>query len=113
MRKRDDRTESKNHTNTSKTDPLNSKTGPNSPNDLSTTQLLKQIEIPPELRSNPAEAQKYRMEQLKKKTEELTGIKIPTFYNIGSVNPLVYAEQQRKRKLLWSKSKDNENVTFF
>lgn len=42
----------------------------------------------------------------------MAGVKIPTFYNTSNVNPLVLAEQQRKRKLLWSKSKDNENVIF-
>lgn len=42
----------------------------------------------------------------------MTGIKVPTFYSTTAINPLVYAEQQRKRKLLWSKAKDNENVNF-
>jgi arginine/serine-rich coiled-coil protein 2 len=46
------------------------------------------------------------------KTEELTGVKVPSFYNTTAINPLVYAEQQKKRKLLWSKAKDNENVNF-
>lgn len=74
-------------------------------------EMLKQIEVPRELRYNQKEAAKYQMEQLRKKTEEMTGIKVPTFYSTTAINPLVYAEQQRKRKLLWSKAKDNENTT--
>jgi hypothetical protein len=27
-------------------------------------------------------------------------------YNTGTINPLQYAQQQRKRKLLWSKTND-------
>jgi len=38
----------------------------------------------------------------------MTGIKVPSFYSTTAINPLAYAEQQRKRKLLWSKAKDNE-----
>jgi hypothetical protein len=44
-------------------------------------------------------------------TEEKTGVKVPTYYNASSINPLAYAEQQRKRKLLWSKAKDNDNTS--
>jgi len=74
-------------------------------------EMLKSIIIPPELRHNPAEASKYQMEQLRLKTEQLTGVKVPTFYNATAVNPLLYAEQQKKRKLLWSKAKDNGTTT--
>ena len=35
-------------------------------------------------------------------------MKVPTFYNPHVVNPLTYAEQERKRKLLWSKPKDTD-----
>ena len=38
---------------------------------------------------------------------ELTGISVPKMYNTGTINPLQYAQQQRKRKLLWSKTNDN------
>lgn len=74
-------------------------------------EILKSIKIPDHLKFNQIEAQKYQMEQLRLKTEELTGIKVPTFYNTAAVNPLVYAEQQKKRKLLWSKAKDNGETT--
>ena len=43
--------------------------------------------------------------------EKLDGVKIPTFYNPNVVNPLVYAEQERKRKLLWSKSQSDTTST--
>jgi len=36
-------------------------------------------------------------------------------YNTGAINPLQYAQQQRKRKLLWSKTNDkvrNKKILF-
>lgn len=78
---------------------------------LNAAEMLRQIEIPKELRSKPQEAAKYQMEMLRKKTEELTGVKVPSFYSATAINPLLYAEQQKKRKLLWSKSKDTEPTT--
>lgn len=74
-------------------------------------EILKSIKIPPELRLNQMEASKYQMEQLRVKTEEITGVKVPSFYSTTAVNPLAYAEQQKKRKLLWSKAKDNGTTT--
>lgn len=78
---------------------------------LNAADILKQIKVPYEYRNKPAQAAKYQMEQLRLKTEELTGVKVPSFYSTTAVNPLLYAEQQKKRKLLWSKAKDNENTT--
>lgn len=40
----------------------------------------------------------------------MTGIAVPKYYNPAAVNPLKYAEQVQKRKLLWSKSKDKKEV---
>jgi hypothetical protein len=40
----------------------------------------------------------------------MTGVKVPSFYSATAINPLVYAEQEKKRKLLWSKPKENEIV---
>lgn len=40
----------------------------------------------------------------------MTGVKVPEYYNMAAVNPLKYAEQMKKRKMLWSKSKDNKEV---
>ena len=36
---------------------------------------------------------------------------VPNYYNPAAVNPLKYAEQVQKRKLLWSKSKDTKDVS--
>ena len=33
-------------------------------------------------------------------------------YNTGAINPLQYAQQQRKRKLLWSKTNDKVAILF-
>jgi len=33
----------------------------------------------------------------------LTGVAVPSYYNIAAVNPVKYAEQLKKRKMLWSK----------
>ena len=33
----------------------------------------------------------------------MTGIAVPKYYNPAAVNPLKYAEQVQKRKLLWSR----------
>ena len=41
----------------------------------------------------------------------MTGIAVPKYYNPAAVNPLKYAEQVQKRKLLWSKAKDHKEVT--
>nr|CAG4638879.1 EOG090X0LFN [Cyclestheria hislopi] len=38
----------------------------------------------------------------------MTGVSLPAFYNPGIVNPLKYAEQIQKRKLLWS-NKDKKD----
>ncbi|CAF0713115.1 unnamed protein product [Brachionus calyciflorus] len=81
------------------------------PVDQKAKELLKTIDIPKEIRNDREAVAKYQAEELRKKAEEMTGVKIPTFYNTSSVNPLALAEQQRKRKLLWSKSKDNENTS--
>jgi len=40
----------------------------------------------------------------------LTGVKVPEYYNMAAVNPLKYAEQIKKRKMLWSKTKDNKEA---
>ena len=37
--------------------------------------------------------------------QELTGVAIPKYYKPAAVNPLKYADQLKKRKLLWNKDK--------
>lgn len=34
--------------------------------------------------------------------QQATGVALPSFYNPAAVNPMKYAEQIQKRKLLWS-----------
>ncbi|KAI0985081.1 hypothetical protein GJ496_011650 [Pomphorhynchus laevis] len=72
--------------------------------------IMKTIVVPREYRHNQQQAMKYQMSQLTQRIEQLTGVKIPSFYCTGAVNPLVYAEQMRKRKLLWS-GKNNESTS--
>lgn len=43
------------------------------------------------------------MAAMHKKAQEMTGIAVPKYYNPAAVNPLKYAEQVQKRKLLWSR----------
>ncbi|GFR69093.1 arginine/serine-rich coiled-coil protein 2 [Elysia marginata] len=55
-----------------------------------------------------AEAAMQSMLALQKETEEKTGVEIPKYYNPAAINPVKYAEQVQKRKLLWSKTKDKD-----
>lgn len=41
--------------------------------------------------------------------QTLTGVALPKYYNPAAVNPLKYAEQMQKRKLLWN-NKDKPEV---
>ena len=43
------------------------------------------------------------MNALRKQAEQETGISVPTYYNPLVVNPMMFAQQQAKRNLLWSK----------
>lgn len=43
--------------------------------------------------------------------QEMTGVAVPKYYNPAAVNPLKYAEQVQKRKLLWSKAKEHKEVS--
>ena len=36
--------------------------------------------------------------------QQMTGVAVPSYYNPAAVNPLKYAEQLKKRKMLWSKA---------
>jgi len=55
-----------------------------------------------------SEAVMQSMIQLQKETTARTGVEIPKFYNPAAINPVKYAEQVQKRKLLWSKTKDKD-----
>lgn len=64
------------------------------------------------------------MAAMSAKAQALTGISLPKYYNPAAVNPLKYAEQVQKRKLLWQANKEKpeqskpssaslwENMTF-
>ncbi|ESO10595.1 hypothetical protein HELRODRAFT_167096 [Helobdella robusta] len=45
------------------------------------------------------------------KVQEITGVAVPKYYNPSAVNPLKYAEQLKKRKMLWSKGKEADAAT--
>nr|CAG4637535.1 EOG090X0LFN [Ceriodaphnia reticulata]SVE73342.1 EOG090X0LFN [Ceriodaphnia reticulata] len=40
--------------------------------------------------------------------QQVTGVTLPSFYNPAAVNPMKYAQQIQKRKLLWSNKEKNE-----
>lgn len=57
----------------------------------------------------PQMALQQTMAVMNAKAQALTGIALPKYYNPAAVNPLKYAEQVQKRKLLWqSKEKIEE-----
>lgn len=47
-----------------------------------------------------------QMAALQAKTLAETGIAVPSYYNPSSVNPMKFAEQEKKRKKLWQGKKD-------
>lgn len=49
----------------------------------------------------PQMALQQTMAAMSAKAQALTGIALPKYYNPAAVNPLKYAEQVQKRKLLW------------
>lgn len=58
--------------------------------------------------ATPQQALLQTMAAMHAKAQELTGVEVPKFYNPTAINPLKFAEQQQKRKLLWSKAGDNK-----
>ena len=54
--------------------------------------------------SNPeltAELLKRSMEAQVAEVQRQTGIQLPSYYNPATMNPTKFAEQERKKKLLW------------
>jgi hypothetical protein len=78
---------------------------------LTIDDLKKAVDVPKQIRSNQGAIIMYQMDEIRKLIEELTGISIPKIYNTGAINPLQYAQQQRKRKLLWSKTNDKTSTS--
>lgn len=56
----------------------------------------------------PQMALLHTMAAMHQKAQEMTGVAVPKYYNPAAVNPLKYAEQVQKRKLLWSKAKEHK-----
>ena len=59
----------------------------------------------------PQIAMAAQMAALQAKTLAETGIAVPSYYNPSAVNPLKFAEQEKKRKKLWQGKK--EGVRFY
>ncbi|XP_076367274.1 uncharacterized protein LOC143255457 [Tachypleus tridentatus] len=58
----------------------------------------------------PQMALQQQMAAMSAKAQALTGISLPKYYNPAAVNPLKYAEQQQKRKLLWQANKEKDKA---
>ncbi|XP_014269460.1 arginine/serine-rich coiled-coil protein 2 isoform X1 [Maylandia zebra] len=56
----------------------------------------------------PQIAMAAQMAALQAKTLAETGIAVPSYYNPSAVNPTKFAEQEKKRKMLWQGKKDGE-----
>lgn len=53
-----------------------------------------------------------QMAALQAKTLAETGIAVPSYYNPSSVNPMKFAEQEKKRKKLWQGKKDGVGMSY-
>lgn len=60
----------------------------------------------------PQIAMAAQMAALQAKTLAETGIAVPSYYNPSSVNPVRFAEQEKKRKMLWQGKKDGVRLDF-
>lgn len=56
----------------------------------------------------PQIAMAAQMAALQAKTLAETGIAVPSYYNPSAVNPMKFAEQEKKRKKLWQGKKDGD-----
>lgn len=54
----------------------------------------------------PQIAMAAQMAALQAKTLAETGIAVPSYYNPSAVNPMKFAEQEKKRKMLWQGKKE-------
>lgn len=57
----------------------------------------------------PQIAMAAQMAALQAKTLAETGIAVPSYYNPSAVNPMKFAEQEKKRKMLWQGKKEGDN----
>ncbi|KPP58798.1 arginine/serine-rich coiled-coil protein 2-like, partial [Scleropages formosus] len=56
----------------------------------------------------PQIAMAAQMAALQAKTLAETGIAVPSYYNPSAVNPVKFAEQEKKRKMLWQGKKEGD-----
>ena len=56
----------------------------------------------------PQMAVQQAMAAMNARAQQLTGVTLPKYYNPAAVNPLKYAEQMQKRKLLWQSAPKKE-----
>lgn len=61
----------------------------------------------------PQIAMAAQMAALQAKTLAETGIAVPSYYNPSAVNPMKFAEQEKKRKLLWQGKKEGVGKTTY
>lgn len=54
----------------------------------------------------PQIAMAAQMAALQAKALAETGIAVPSYYNPAAVNPMKFAEQEKKRKMLWQGKKE-------
>lgn len=59
----------------------------------------------------PQIAMAAQMAALQAKTLAETGIAVPSYYNPSAVNPSKFAEQEKKRKMLWQGKKEGVRVS--
>ncbi|KAL4240295.1 Small acidic protein [Mactra antiquata] len=76
---------------------------------LRPSDLLKGVKLTGGDSVTPQMALMQTMAAMHKKAQELTGVEVPKYYNPAAVNPLKYAEQVQKRKLLWSKKTEEKD----
>ena len=58
----------------------------------------------------PQIAMAAQMAALQAKTLAETGIAVPSYYNPSAVNPMKFAEQEKKRKKLWQGKKEGVGI---
>lgn len=62
----------------------------------------------------PQIAMAAQMAALQAKALAETGISVPSYYNPAAVNPMRFAEQEKKRKMLWQGKKEGvSNITHY
>lgn len=76
---------------------------------LRPSDLLKGVKLNSGESVTPQMALMQTMAAMHKKAQELTGVEVPKYYNPAAVNPIKYAEQVQKRKLLWSKKTEEKD----